>query len=103
MATAPTANASNKPKFTRNIVPGAYVKRANRCQAFTHTIYINGQPTIERGTARRNPDGNRTTVALLEVATCPQIPVPQREINDVPAKTPGGALSAPSEGERLGA
>ena len=46
-----------------NIVPGpAYVKRGNRCRAFTHTVYINGQPTIDSGAACRNPDGTWTAV-----------------------------------------
>ncbi len=46
-----------------NIVPGpVYVQRGNRCRTFTHTVYINGQPTIDRGTACRNPDGTWTAV-----------------------------------------
>ena len=46
-----------------NIVPGpAYTKRGTRCRAFSHTVYINGQPTVERGTACRNPDGTWAAV-----------------------------------------
>lgn len=46
-----------------NIVPGpAYTKRGMRCRAFSHTVYINGQPTVDRGTACRNPDGTWTAV-----------------------------------------
>jgi surface antigen len=45
------------------IVPGAAYQQADRkCRAFTHTIYIDGQPQTARGTACRNPDGTWTAV-----------------------------------------
>jgi surface antigen len=47
-----------------NIVPGpAYQQAGNTCRPFTHTIYINGQPQVARGTACRNPDGTWTPLA----------------------------------------
>ena len=46
-----------------NIVPGPQYQQSGRnCRAFTHTIYIDGQPQTSRGTACRNPDGTWTTV-----------------------------------------
>ena len=32
------------------------------CRAYTHTIYIGGQPTTARGTACRQPDGSWKSV-----------------------------------------
>jgi surface antigen len=41
-----------------NIVPGpAYQRAGATCRPFTHTIYIDGQPQVARGSACRNPDG----------------------------------------------
>lgn len=46
------------------IVPGPYYDtRGQRCRSYTHTIYIDAQPQIARGTACRNPDGTWTPVA----------------------------------------
>ena len=46
-----------------NIVPGpAYDQRGTKCRSFSHTIYMDGQPQIARGTACRNPDGTWTQV-----------------------------------------
>jgi surface antigen len=46
-----------------NVVPGP-VSEINgaSCRQYTHTIYIDGQPQVQRGTACRNPDGTWTTV-----------------------------------------
>jgi surface antigen len=46
-----------------NVVPGP-VSEINGapCRQYTHTIYIDGQPQVQRGTACRNPDGTWTTV-----------------------------------------
>jgi surface antigen len=45
-----------------NVVPGpAYEVNGASCRQYTHTIYIDGVPQIERGTACRNPDGTWTT------------------------------------------
>jgi surface antigen len=47
-----------------NIVPGpVYVQRGARCRSYTHTIYIQGQPEVVRGTACRNPDGTWTALS----------------------------------------
>ena len=47
-----------------NIVPGpVYVQRGSRCRAYTHTVFIGGQPQVVRGTACRNPDGTWTAVS----------------------------------------
>jgi surface antigen len=46
-----------------NVVPGpAYQANSVICRQYTHTIYIEGNPQTERGTACRNPDGTWTTV-----------------------------------------
>ncbi len=46
-----------------NVVPGpAYQANGATCRQYTHTIYIDGTPQTERGTACRNPDGSWTTV-----------------------------------------
>ncbi|MEX0752815.1 MAG: RT0821/Lpp0805 family surface protein [Xanthobacteraceae bacterium] len=44
-----------------SVVPGpAYVASGVQCRQYTHTIYIDGQPQVARGTACRNPDGTWT-------------------------------------------
>jgi surface antigen len=46
-----------------SVVPGpAYPANGATCRQYTHTIYIDGTPQIERGTACRNPDGTWTSV-----------------------------------------
>jgi surface antigen len=46
-----------------NVVPGpAYQANGANCRSYTHTIYIDGTPQTERGTACRNPDGTWTTM-----------------------------------------
>jgi surface antigen len=46
-----------------NIVPGpVYDQRGAKCRSFSHTVYIDGQPQIARGTACRNPDGTWTAL-----------------------------------------
>jgi len=46
-----------------NVVPGpAYHANGATCRQFTDTIYIDGTPQTERGTACRNPDGTWTAV-----------------------------------------
>jgi surface antigen len=45
------------------VVPGAYYEtRGTRCRAYTHTIYVDGQPQTARSTACRNPDGSWSPV-----------------------------------------
>lgn len=40
------------------VVPGeAYQQGGYDCRDYTHTIYIDGQPEVARGTACRQPDG----------------------------------------------
>jgi surface antigen len=47
-----------------DVVPGpAYQISGAYCRQYTHTIYINGQPQTQRGTACRNPDGTWTTAS----------------------------------------
>jgi len=46
-----------------NIVPGpAYQANGSICRQYTHTIFIDGTPQTERGTACRNPDGTWTAL-----------------------------------------
>lgn len=46
-----------------NVVPGpAYQASGATCRQFTDTIYIDGAPQTERGTACRNPDGTWTAI-----------------------------------------
>ncbi len=46
-----------------NVVPGpAYQTNGATCRGYTQTIYIDGNPQAEHGTACRNPDGTWTTV-----------------------------------------
>jgi len=47
-----------------NVVPGpAYQSNGAQCRTYTHTVYIDGQPQIGRGTACRNPDGSWTNIS----------------------------------------
>jgi surface antigen len=44
-----------------SVVPGpAYQANGLQCRRYTHTIYIDGQPQVARGSACRNPDGTWT-------------------------------------------
>jgi surface antigen len=46
-----------------NVVPGpAYQMNGEPCRQYTQTVYIDGQPQIQRGAACRNPDGSWTTI-----------------------------------------
>jgi surface antigen len=46
-----------------NVVPGpAYEANGVPCREYTHTVYIDGKPRTERGTACRNSDGTWTIV-----------------------------------------
>jgi YD repeat-containing protein len=45
------------------VTPGpTYQVNAYNCRDYTHTIYIDGQPQVARGTACRNPDGTWTPI-----------------------------------------
>ena len=47
-----------------NVVPGpAYQVNGTPCRQYTHTVYIDGKPQIDRGTACRNSDGTWSTVS----------------------------------------
>ena len=47
-----------------NVVPGpAYQANGSQCREYTHTVYIDGTPQIQRGAACRNPDGTWTTMS----------------------------------------
>jgi surface antigen len=49
---------SQHTAYYGSVVPGPYYEsRGMRCRQYTHTVYINGQPQVARGTACRNPDG----------------------------------------------
>ena len=44
------------------VVPAApYQRGGQNCRDYTHTIYIDGQPEVARGTACRRPDGTWST------------------------------------------
>ena len=44
-----------------NVVPGpAYQLNGLPCRQYTHSVYVDGTPQIQRGTACRNPDGGWT-------------------------------------------
>jgi surface antigen len=46
------------------VTPGAaYQANGLQCRPYTHTIYIDGQPQVARGSACRNPDGTWTAVS----------------------------------------
>jgi len=46
-----------------NVVPGpAYQANGSNCRSYTQTVFIDGTPQTERGTACRNPDGAWTNL-----------------------------------------
>jgi surface antigen len=46
-----------------NVVPGpVFQDNGATCRQYTHTVYIDGQPQTQRGSACRNPDGTWTTI-----------------------------------------
>lgn len=54
---------SQRTAYHGSVVPGPYYEtRGHRCREYTHTVYINGQPQVARGTACRNPDGTWSAV-----------------------------------------
>ena len=60
---APVAWRNPDNSHYGNVVPGpAYQANGATCRQYTHTVYVNGNPQTERGTACRNPDGTWTTV-----------------------------------------
>src|ERR1700686_214959 len=47
-----------------NVVPGpAYQMNAEPCREYPPTVYTDGRPQTQRGTACRNPDGSWTIVS----------------------------------------
>ncbi|HUZ32417.1 MAG TPA: RT0821/Lpp0805 family surface protein [Xanthobacteraceae bacterium] len=47
-----------------NVVPGpVYQVNGASCRQYTHTVFIDGRPLSERGTACRNPDGTWKTAS----------------------------------------
>ena len=47
-----------------NVVPGpVYQVNGAPCRQYTHTVFIDGRPQSERGTACRNPDGTWKTAS----------------------------------------
>ena len=47
-----------------NVVPGPATQiDGASCRQYTHTVYIDGRPQVERGTACRNPDGTWTVMS----------------------------------------
>lgn len=46
-----------------DVVPGpAYQINGANCRQFTNTVYVDGAPRTERGTACRDPDGTWTAL-----------------------------------------
>jgi len=61
---APVAWRNPQTGVYGDVVPGpAYQSNGAYCRQYTHTIYLEGKPRTERGTACRNPDGTWTTVS----------------------------------------
>jgi surface antigen len=47
-----------------SVVPGPATQiDSASCRQYTHTVYIDGRPQVERGTACRNPDGTWTVMS----------------------------------------
>jgi len=47
-----------------NVVPGpAYQMNGQNCRQYSHTVYVDGRPQTQRGTACRNPDGTWMTIS----------------------------------------
>ena len=47
-----------------NVVPGpAYQMNGQNCRQYSHTVYVDGRPQTQRGTACRNPDRTWTTIS----------------------------------------
>lgn len=47
-----------------SVVPGPATQiDGASCRQYTHTVYIDGRPQVERGTACRNPDGTWTVMS----------------------------------------
>jgi surface antigen len=47
-----------------NVVPGpVYQFNGASCRQYTHTVYVDGLPQTERGTACRNPDGTWSIIS----------------------------------------
>ena len=60
----PVGWRGDAPKRYGTVVPGApYQTRGARCRDYSHSIYIDGQPQIARGTACRNADGKWAPVS----------------------------------------
>jgi surface antigen len=56
--------ASQIPGEYGNVVPGpAYELNGVPCRQYTSTMYIDGRPQTERGTACRKPDGTWMVVS----------------------------------------
>ena len=56
--------AQSEFRALRQRCPGpAYQTNGGYCRQYTHTVYIDAKPQIERGTACRKPDGSWSTVS----------------------------------------
>ena len=61
---APVGWRGESSGYYGTVVPGPYYESGGRrCRRYSHTVYINGQPQLARGTACRNPDGGWTPVS----------------------------------------
>ena len=59
----PTPWNNPQTQHRGQIVPGKPYQRGSQyCRAYTHTIYVGGEPQTARGTACRQPDGTWQTV-----------------------------------------
>ncbi len=61
---APVAWRNPQTGHYGDVVPGpVYQVNGGPCRQYTETVYIDGKPQAERGTACRNPDGTWTAVS----------------------------------------
>lgn len=61
---APVAWRNPDSRRYGNVVPGpVYQVDGAPCRQYTHTVYIDGRPQTERGTACRNSDGTWSVIS----------------------------------------
>jgi len=61
---SPVAWKNPDTKHNGEVIPGpSYTINTSRCRDYTHTIYVDGQPRVLRGTACRQRQGNWRTIS----------------------------------------